>query len=105
EGERAAALFQKKRFALADNEAAFEGWSDGQLWNGWEKPRFEFAVCREILRWMGDERARFEDAADAFVTVADEEQERWSAEEITISDGSRMKVYPLGAGSWIWEEA
>jgi hypothetical protein len=68
-------------------------------------PRFEFAVCQEILRFLGDGQARFDVKADAFVTVSNGEGEAWSAGEITITDGSRIKVYPLGAGSWIWEEA
>ena len=102
---KAAAFFRKGRFALADGERAFDGWFNGELWNGWEMPRFEFAVCREILKFLGDERARFDANADAFVTASDEEEEAWRAEEITITDGSRIKVYPLGAGSWIWEEA
>ena len=103
EGEKAAALFHKGRFSLADGERVFEGWSNGQLWNGWEMPRFEFAVCGEILKSLGDEQARFDEKADAFVTMTNGEEEAWAAEEITITDGSRIKVYPVGAGSWIWE--
>jgi len=105
EGEKGAALFRRGRFTLADSEASFEGWSNGELWNGWEMPRFELAVCREILKSLGDDQARFDQVADACVTVSNEEEETWPAEQITITDGSRIKVYPLGAGSWIWEEA
>jgi hypothetical protein len=47
--ENAAALFQKGRFTLADGEAASEGWSNGELWNGWEMPRFERAVGERLL--------------------------------------------------------
>jgi len=104
EEEKAAALFRRGRFALADGERAFDGWFNGGLWNGWVMPRFEFAVCRRILSFLGDERARFDGSRDAFVTASSEE-ERWPAEEITITDGSRIKAYALGAGSWIWEEA
>ena len=32
-------------------------------------------------------------------------EEVWPTEEITTTDGSRVRVCPLGAGSWIWEEA
>ena len=103
--ERGAALFRRGRFTLADGETAFDGWANGELWNGWAMPRFEFAVCREILKSLGDEQARFDGKADAFITVSNGEQEAWPAEQITISDGSQVKVYPLGAGSWIWEEA
>ena len=94
---------------LAEEEktaALFDGWSSGQLWNGGQMPRFEAAVCREILKFHGDERARFDGKADAFMTLSqDSEEEMWPAEQITISDGSRIKVYGLGAGSWTWEEA
>ena len=105
QGENGAALFQRGRFSLADSEAAFDGWSNGELWNGWAMPRFEFAVCREILKSLGDEQARVEQKGDAFVTVSNGEEEMWLAEQITISDGSQVRVYPLGAGSWTWEEA
>ena len=105
EGEKAVTLFQRGRFTLADTEAAFDGWSNGEVWNGWAMPRFGFAVCREILKSFADEQARFDEKGDAFVTVSDGEEESWPGEQITISDGSRIKVYPLGAGSWIWEEA
>jgi hypothetical protein len=105
EGEKSAALFHRARFSLADGERAFDGWSNGELWNGWAMPHFEFAVCQEILRSLGDEQARFDEKADAFVTVSNREEEAWATAEITITDGSRIKVYPLGAGSWIWEEA
>jgi hypothetical protein len=105
EGEKAAALFRRGRFTLADSEAAFDGWSNGELWNGWAMPRFELAVCGEILKSLGDGQARFDGKADAFVTVSNGESEVWPAEQVTITDGSQVKVYPLGAGSWIWEEA
>ena len=62
-------------------------------------------IC-QIVEFLGGEGARFDGKADAFVTVSQEgEEEVWPAEQITITDGSRIKVYPLGAGSWIWEGA
>ena len=105
QGKKGTALFHRGRFSLADGKGPFEGWSNGELWNGWEIPRFEFAVCQEILKALGDQQARFDGKADAFVTMMDEEDEVWAGEEITISDGSRIKGYGLGAGSWTWEEA
>lgn len=38
-------------------------------------------------------------------TSQDGEEEVWSAEPITITDGSCIKVYPVGAGACIWEAA
>lgn len=104
EAERSLKIFRRAMFSLADPEKIFRGWTEGRLWNGWEMPRFEFAVCQHILKSLGDEQARFDEGADAFVTVSNGEEEAWPAEQVTISDGSQVKVYPLGAGSWIWEE-
>jgi hypothetical protein len=104
ESERDAVLFRKGRFRLADSDRAFDGWSNGQLWNGWEMPRFELQVGMEILGWMGDAKARYDADRDAFVTVnQDGEEEVWLAEGVTVTDGSRIKVYGLGSGSWTWE--
>ena len=103
--EKGAALFRRGRFPLADGETAFDGWSNGELWNGWAMPRFEFGVCGVILKSIGDKRARFDGKRDAFVTVSNGEEELWPVELVTISDGTRIKVYPVGAGSWTWEEA
>jgi hypothetical protein len=106
EEEKTAVVFMKGKFGLADRGRSFDGWSKGELWNGWDTPRFEASVCQEILKFLGDARSRFDGDADAFVTVNNEDgEEMWPAEEITISDGSRIKVYPLGTGSWIWEGA
>lgn len=106
EEEKQAALFRKCRFALADTGTAFDGWTNGHVWNGWEKPRFEHPVCKEILAWMGDDKARYDAERDAFITVnQDGEEEIWPAEETTVTDGSRIKAYPLGAGAWTWEAA
>ena len=103
EGERSAALFRRARLTLGDSVRAFNGWTNGQAWNGWAMPRFEVGVVMEILEFLGD-GGRFDGEADAFVTVSqDGEEETWAAEVITVGDGSRIKVYGLGAGSWMWE--
>jgi hypothetical protein len=106
EAERAGALFHSGRFVLADSEEVFAGWSNGRLWNGWEMPRFEGAEAQRLLAWLGDRRARFDAGRDAYVTISQEgEEEAWIAGLIAITDGSRIKAYPVGAGAWTWEEA
>jgi len=106
EGEKAAALFRKGRFTLADGEAAFDGWSNGELWNGWSMPRFEKGEAERVLARLGDRNARFDGERDAFVTMSqDGEEEVWPVAVIAIADGSRVKAYPVGAGAWTWEEA
>ena len=44
------------------------------------------------------------DEVPRFRLVSEGEEEVWETKSITVADGSRMKVYPLGAGSWMWDE-
>jgi len=97
------ATYEEGRFVLDDLEHNFPGWTNRVHWAGWEMPRFRFAVCEQILEYLAaDTEARFDAEADAFVTVTDGEEERWPSELVTLADGSQAKVYPLGAGSWMW---
>src|ERR1039458_599742 len=75
EAERSRTLFHQACFALADSEEVFSGWTDGRAWNGWEIPRFDRAEAERLIRWLGDDRARFDAARDAFVTVSQDEEE------------------------------
>jgi len=105
EAERSRALFRQASFALADSEETFSGWTDGTLWNGWEMPHFERAEAERLIRWLGDERMRFDAERDAAVTVSqDGEEEIWAGETVTVSDGSGIRVYGVGAGAWTWDE-
>jgi hypothetical protein len=103
--ERAGALYRRGRFVLADAEEGFAGWTDGRTWNGWEMPRFEKVEAERLVGWLADKQGRFDAVRDAFVTVPqDGEEEVWAGEQVVISDGSALRVYPVGAGAWIWDE-
>jgi hypothetical protein len=105
EGERAGALFHRGRFVLADSEGVFDGWTDGKCWNGWEMPRFEKPEAERLIKWLEDKRGRFDEVRDAFITISkDGEEDIWAAENVIVSDGGSLKVYPVGAGAWIWDE-
>ena len=104
EAERTRAVYRRAKFTLADSEDKFRGWTDGRAWNGWEMPHFEMAEAERLMLWLGDKRARFDAERDAFVTLSqDGEEEVWAGEAITISDGTAVKVYPVGAGAWTWD--
>ena len=120
EGERERALFRRAAFSLMDSEEHFSGWTNGQRWNGWAKPHFELAEAQRLMTWLskqnvhlnrpdGDlppaaEREGFCAETDAFVTMSqDGEEELWEGRAIAITDGSSIKVYPIGAGCWCWD--
>jgi hypothetical protein len=103
EAERAQICFQPSTFRLPESENLFDGWTDGQLCEGWAMPRFEADVCHEILQVKGGDSAWYDYRTDAFVVVRGDEELSCPAEEITTVDGAQLTVYTLGAGAWMWE--
>lgn len=66
---------------------------------------FERSEAERLIGWLKGERARFDAERDAFVTVSqDGEEEVWPAESVVISDGTKLVIYGVGAGAWIWDE-
>ena len=52
------------------------------------------------------DKEHYDGKRDAFITVNPAgEEEVWPAENITISEGSQLKVYALGVGCWCWDVA
>ena len=91
-------------------EMIFEGYSDGSDWNGWACPLFLKSEAERILaaseangfRWHYDREQ------DAFTVRSDDDSED-SAPEIfagtTVNiNGNEIRLYGVGAYSWIWEE-
>ena len=98
-------VFHRALFEIEGADAQFEGWTEGRVWNGWAMPYFEFTEAGKVIGSMAVDTCRYDAASDAFVTVtSDDEEETWSAEIIALPDGGTVKAYPVGAGSWIWEE-
>lgn len=98
-----AAPYQAGKFQIAESNQVFDGWSKGDKWQGWEMPHFEFEEAQRVIAWLQGEKAHYDPDRDAFVTAGDDGEELWQARTILIADGSRIKTYGLGAGSWVWE--
>ena len=83
-------------------DQSFEGYSNGEEWNGWACPYFTFEVGQKILRAhnFNGMNGMFDETADRFVFENGNEEEFYPA--ITV-DGK--KLYPIGNCSWIWEES
>lgn len=108
-------LIEATRFSLdpLPNEV-FQGFSDGRTWNGWACPYFtKDQADRLVTAWeRHGYQAAYNAQADVFKfgpldTVGDsaavdlndpEEAEQFGAVEV---DG--RKLYPIGAGAWIWD--
>ena len=96
-------VFHPAHFELEGVDGKFRGWSDGRVWNGWAMPRIEFSESQRLITALGN--GWYDPAADKFITAMDpDEPENWPAEMIDLPDGGNVKVYPIGAGSWIWEQ-
>ncbi|MEY2563598.1 MAG: hypothetical protein QOH88_1791 [Verrucomicrobiota bacterium] len=98
------APFRKAKFYVEGVEMEFEGFTDDRPWNGWATPRFTRSEAERVIRALGGTTARYVDIRDEFVTRIGDEDEMWPAETIVLADGEQIKVYPVGASSWCWNE-
>lgn len=97
------AIFRRALFSIEDVAETFEGWTDGRHWNGWAMPHFEFVHPQKVVIVLNPIDGRYDTVSDSFITVTcNGEEERWCANLIVLPDDEVVKVYPVGAGSWIW---
>ncbi len=83
---------------------AFPGFTLGETWNGFAKPYFTFEQAQRLATaWSSTgTKAFYNDQQDAFVfemSGAPDDMDIYPAEEI-----NGQALYPIGAGSWIWEQ-
>ena len=89
-----------------DGGKEYPGFSNGDRWNGWECPYFTFEVAKQIADEMNavtsQKKIVYDPQADCFVfEVSYYPHEEWEKFEAVMMDG--MKLYPLGAWSWVWD--
>ena len=97
--------YKKGRFTIYD-ETFYEGWWDGETWNGFATPCFEREEGVRILRDFKSKegrRAEYDPVTETFRFRLEDEEEFAEFEPMIINDG--IKVWPIGAYSWIWGEA
>jgi hypothetical protein len=81
----------------------FDGFTQGGTWNGWSRPYFTFEQAQRVVEAhkAGGGKAAYDEASDSFsFEMGEDEIDEFSSE---IVEG--RKLYPVGAGCWIWEEA
>jgi len=92
-----------------DDLEVAECYSDGRRWNGWGMPMFTYEQALKLI--ANFPTLIYDERLDAFVlpaetgeTTVDAEAEPddvFSATYIDV-DGVKLKVYPIGSGSWCW---
>jgi hypothetical protein len=97
-------IFRRAQFEVEGCDARFDGWSDGTAWNGWAQPLFDFQTAQTVLAALAP-GWRYDEQADTFITPGDDGDESWPVAIVDLPDGGAAKLYPIGAGSWIWDEA
>lgn len=95
---------RKLSFALeALPNQIFHGYTMGEEWNGWAVPYFDFDESKKIAHAHENSLnivTLYDEEDDKFTFRFSDEEEEYQA---TIMDN--RKLYPLGSGVWIWEEA
>ena len=84
-------------------DVIFEGFTQGETWNGWARPYFTFEQAQQIVAAYNSQggQASYDNAEDVFsFKFGEDEIDIFPAESI-----KGQKLYPIGAGCWIWEEA
>jgi hypothetical protein len=78
------------------------GYTNDEDWNGWACPYFTFEQSGKIVEAHKNigQRAWFDEENDGFVFEIGDDMEFYKAVK---NNGHRL--YPLGNGSWIWEES
>lgn len=84
------------------------GWTQGEDWNGWAMPLFEATEAWEIVyrqntvvpnsAWHDSEKDEF------CFSLAGGEPERYGGVDVKVGC-CQVRLYAIGSGSWIWEEA
>lgn len=103
---------QKGYFGIDVNNEYYEGYSDPSFrWNGWACPYFEKNVADYIAKKVSvneDYCLYYDEEQDKYLLYESEdgklvETDYFEKRIINTPEGIK-EVYPIGAGSWIWDD-
>lgn len=83
-------------------DKVFEGYTQGEKWNGWACPYFTYEQAERVVQAHCEIglKAWYDAASDAFsfeISASDE------IDSFLGEDIEGKKLYPVGANCWIWE--
>lgn len=96
---------KKSLFTIDGFEGIFEGYTQGQHWNGWACPYFTKEVAETIMNANNkyadeDFKMSYNADTDTFVRPYDEDEN----EEFQGIDIDGIHLYPIGTMCWIWDD-
>ena len=102
--------FRAARFEIDGLPGTYEGFTRGEVWNGFDVPYFPLAEARRVADDYaaqpptpdGRTQAEYDANRDVF-RLYDPTSEEW--DEYGPMDVEGRRVYPVGAHYWTWEES
>lgn len=98
-------MLRKAKFTI-EGVGTYEGFTDGSTWNGYAMPLFTKEVADKLAKVLVEagNKAEYTEKVDGYhihLHGADEEENEWYY-GLLMGD---KRLYPIGGGSWIWDEA
>lgn len=108
----------KKSLFNIDGMPFYEGYTNGNHWNGWACPMFTKETCESICKCINDvganiQKAFYDEHLDCFFVTdinnveADNPegiQEQAEGRDVQTENGI-LHLYSFGAYNWIWDDA
>lgn len=97
--------FRESYFCSDAADVRFHGYTNGDTWNGFACPYFEYDEAVRVLEALGN-KWTYDGQLKVFLVFneadpPDYEPEEFYAVEIEIDD-KKIEVYGIGAYSWAW---
>jgi hypothetical protein len=87
-------------------DQVFDGYTQGETWNGWACPFFTFEQAQRIVQaHKGFELAAWYDKEQDSFAFCFEQDRTADRDEFGSKKIEGQKLYPVGSHCWIWEEA
>ena len=94
---------RKARFTIETFPGeVFDGYTDGEEWNGWAVPYFDVEQARQIAKIHEKSlsiKSGYDESTDEFIFAFPGNPERYPSVLM-----QHKKLYPVGSSVWIWEE-
>lgn len=91
------------------DQLKFEGYTLGETWKGWARPYFTYEQAHTVAKVFNEQtvyESSYTPSANTFVfknKIHVDENYSFTSETLILG-GVETKVYPIGAGSWVWTE-